>query len=55
MVSRWLLTLLAAASTCHGFQFMKNWKMPTHDPHQEAVQERFGDKSEYRERRARAL
>jgi hypothetical protein len=29
----------------HAFQFMKGWKMPTYDPNQEIVQERFGDKS----------
>lgn len=36
---------LLALSTCHGFQFMKNWKMPTYDPYEEAVKEKFGDKS----------
>lgn len=30
---------------CHAFQFMKGWKMPTYDPHEEAVKEKFGDKS----------
>ena len=29
----------------HSFQFMKGWKLPTHDPHQEAVSQKFGDKS----------
>lgn len=29
-----------------GFQFMKNWKMPVHDPYDEAVKAKFGDKSE---------
>lgn len=41
------LFLLAAclATTSEAFQFMKNWKMPVHDPHEFAVKERFGDKS----------
>ena len=44
-----LLTFLVVLTTTpmgvSSFQFMKNWKMPTHDPHQEAIEERFGDKS----------
>jgi hypothetical protein len=39
-----LLVILAVP--CHGFQFMSKWKMPTHDPNQEKIKERFGDKSE---------
>ena len=29
----------------NAFQFMKDWKMPTYDPNEEAVKEKFGDKS----------
>jgi hypothetical protein len=32
---------------CDAFQFMKDWKMPTYDPNEEAVKERFGDKSKF--------
>jgi hypothetical protein len=53
MVSSWsaavaLALLMVSLSVCHSFQFMKNFKMPTYDPHEEAVKERFGDKSTYR-------
>lgn len=41
-----LAAMMATPST-FGFQFMSNFKMPTYDPNQEAVQERFGDKSMY--------
>ena len=34
--------LLPGGST---FQFMSKWKMPTYDPYEEAVKEKFGDKS----------
>jgi hypothetical protein len=27
------------------FQFMKDWKLPTYDPNEEAVKDKFGDKS----------
>jgi hypothetical protein len=37
--------LLLALPLCNGFQFMSGWKMPTYDPHEEAIQERFGNKS----------
>jgi protochlorophyllide reductase len=37
-----LTTLVLPAS--HAFQFMKGWKMPTYDPYEEAVKEKFGDK-----------
>jgi hypothetical protein len=37
--------LIALAVPCEGFQFMSKWKMPTHDPNQEKIQEKFGDKS----------
>jgi hypothetical protein len=51
MVSSWSAAapalLLVLLPLCHGFQFMKNFKMPTYDPHEEAVKERFGDKSTY--------
>ncbi|GKY97355.1 hypothetical protein MPSEU_000693900 [Mayamaea pseudoterrestris] len=36
--------LLVLASIADAFQFMKNWKMPTYDPNQEAIADRFGDK-----------
>ena len=44
-----LISLVASlATTCtHAFQFMKDWKVPVHDPHEQAVKERFGDKSTY--------
>lgn len=45
--ARLLLLLTAVLPTTTAFQFMKGWKMPTHDPHAEAVQEKFGDKSAY--------
>jgi len=35
---------VAVALPCHGFQFMSKWKMPTHDPNREKIQEKFGDK-----------
>ena len=35
-------------STAHAFQFMKDWKMPTYDPNEEAVKQKFGDKSKSR-------
>ena len=38
-------TLVLPAS--NAFQFMKGWKMPTYDPYEEAVKDKFGDKSEY--------
>ena len=28
-----------------GFQFMSKWKMPTHDPNQDIIEEKFGNKS----------
>jgi hypothetical protein len=39
--------LIFALTVCsgHAFQFMKNFKMPTYDPNQEIVEERFGNKS----------
>jgi hypothetical protein len=43
-----LLSLARLASLgCDAFQFMKDWKMPTYDPNEEAVKVRFGDKSEF--------
>ena len=42
-----LFTLVSVASNVQAFQFMKNWKMPVHDPHEQAVKERFGDKSKW--------
>lgn len=41
------LFLLASLASTQAFQFMKNWKMPVHDPHEAAVKARFGDKSTY--------
>jgi hypothetical protein len=37
------MTLLVV--TTNGFQWMSKFKMPTYDPNQEMVQEKFGDKS----------
>jgi len=37
--------LVSLAIPCEAFQFMSNWKLPTHDPNQEKTQEKFGDKS----------
>ena len=39
------LTFLMCVTTGNAFQFMKDWKMPTYDPNEEAVKEKFGDKS----------
>ena len=39
---------LMLVSSVQGFEFMKGWKMPTYDPHEQAVKERFGDKSKIR-------
>jgi hypothetical protein len=41
------LLVILALNGSYGFQFMKNWKMPTYDPYEEAVKEKFGDKSEF--------
>jgi hypothetical protein len=38
--------LLAVIGTTDGFQWMSKFKLPTYDPQQELVQEKFGDKSE---------
>mmetsp|Transcript_26217 Transcript_26217/g.61690 ORF Transcript_26217/g.61690 Transcript_26217/m.61690 type:complete len:567 (-) Transcript_26217:220-1920(-) len=38
------LILLSMMPTVQAFQFMKNLKMPTHDPYAEQVKEKFGDK-----------
>jgi len=37
--------LLATSCVVDGFQFMSKWKMPVHDPHEDAVKDKFGDKS----------
>jgi hypothetical protein len=42
-----VLQILLTIDNTDGFQFMKSWKMPTYDPHEEAIQERFGDKSTF--------
>jgi hypothetical protein len=41
------LLVLLALNGSYGFQFMKSWKMPTYDPYEEAVKEKFGDKSAF--------
>jgi hypothetical protein len=41
------LTLLTYITTGNAFQFMKDWKVPTYDPNEEAVKEKFGDKSKF--------
>jgi len=38
------ILLFVLAAPCEGFQFMSKWKMPTHDPNQEKIEEKFGDK-----------
>lgn len=38
---------LLLAGIVDGFQFMKNWKLPTVREHSDAIQERFGNKSKY--------
>jgi len=40
-----LFVLALGLNVGHAFQFMKGWKMPTYDPYEEAVKERFADKS----------
>ena len=41
-----LFLLVASSATgTQAFQFIKNWKMPVIDPHEQAVKDRFGDKS----------
>lgn len=40
-----ILLLSVLVSQAAAFQFMKNWKMPAHDPHEAVVKNRFGDKS----------
>jgi hypothetical protein len=42
-----LLLAAIGTTTVDGFQWMSKFKMPTYDPQQELVQEKFGDKSEY--------
>jgi hypothetical protein len=42
-----ILLILSAATTTSAFQWMSKFKMPTYDPQQELVQEKFGDKSAY--------
>ena len=37
--------LVVLAVPCHTFQFMSKWKMPTHDPNRELIEEKFGNKS----------
>lgn len=39
-----ILTLCLVQTT--SFQFMSKWKLPTHDPNEAKIQEKFGDKSE---------
>ena len=41
----WIFLAVLWAEPSGAFQFMKNWKMPTHDPYADAVKEKFGDKS----------
>ena len=40
-----LLVVVALANPSNAFQFMSKWKVPTHDPNREKIQEKFGDKS----------
>jgi hypothetical protein len=41
----WSQSSSSGGGSCDAFQFMKDWKMPTYDPNEDAVKERFGDKS----------
>jgi hypothetical protein len=41
------ILLVALAVPTQGFQFMSKWKMPTNDPNEEKIKEKFGDKSEW--------
>lgn len=46
-----LFLLTVCLSSTGAFQFMKNWKMPVHDPYEEAVKDKFGDKSKCKNQR----
>ena len=39
------LFLLATLAVVDGFQFMKNWKVPSRNKNQDLIHERFGNKS----------
>ena len=47
MKSTSILWLSLLPCGTNAFQFMKGWKMPTIDPHQAEVEQRFGDKSTF--------
>eukprot|EP00980_Cylindrotheca_fusiformis_P018176 scaffold5887_cov122-Cylindrotheca_fusiformis.AAC.5 len=42
-----LLLSAALVVVADGFQFMKNWKLPSRDRSQQIATERFGDKSKF--------
>ena len=42
-----MLLLALVALQANAFQWMSKLKMPTYDPQQELIQEKFGDKSAY--------
>jgi hypothetical protein len=42
-----VIAVLQITTMGNAFQFMKDWKMPTYDPNEDAVKEKFGDKSTY--------
>lgn len=41
-----IILFVAVVLPADGFQFMSKWKLPTHDPNREKIEEKFGDKSE---------
>jgi hypothetical protein len=43
-----LLVLTLTFSVNHAFQFMSNWKIPTHNPYEDAAKDKFGDKSKFK-------
>lgn len=47
VVAAVILAVSSSTSTTYveGFQWMSKFKMPTYDPQQDAVKEKFGDKS----------
>jgi hypothetical protein len=42
-----VVTLSTTMTTVNGFKFMSKLKMPTYDPNEELVKEKFGDRSTY--------
>jgi hypothetical protein len=42
-----LIVIISTTDVVEGFQWMSKFKMPTYDPQQDAVKDKFGDKSAY--------